>query len=67
MKQGAYFLDMNSCAPSSKQVSAGIMEKHDLRYVDVAVMEPVYPKQLDVPLLISGNWNGDVSDYPICH
>ena len=62
MKQGAYFLDMNSCAPSSKQVSAGIMEKHDLRYVDVAVMEPVYPKQLDVPLLISGNWNGDVSE-----
>ena len=62
MKQGAYFLDMNSSAPSSKLVSAGIMDKHDLRYVDVAVMEPVYPKQLDVPLLISGNWKGDVSE-----
>ena len=61
MKQGTYFLDMNSCAPSSKQVSAGIMDKHDLRYVDVAVMEPVYPKQLDVPLLISGNWSDQVS------
>ena len=61
MKQGAYFLDMNSCAPSSKQVSAGIMDKHDLRYVDVAVMEPVYPKQLDVPLLISGDWSDQVS------
>ena len=61
MKQGAYFLDMNSCAPSSKQVSAGIMDKHDLRYVDVAVMEPVYPKQLDVPLLISGDWSDEVS------
>ena len=62
MKQGAYFLDMNSCAPSSKQVSAGIMDKYDLRYVDVAVMEPVYPKQLNVPLLISGNWSDDVSE-----
>ena len=41
MKKGAYFLDMNSCAPSSKQVSAGIMAEHNLRYVDVAVMEPV--------------------------
>ena len=61
IKQGAYFLDMNSCAPSSKQVSAGIMDKHDLRYVDVAVMEPVYPKQLDVPLLISGDWSDQVS------
>ena len=62
MKRGAYFLDMNSCAPSSKQVSAGIMADHNLRYVDVAVMEPVYPKQLDVPLLISGDWSHDVSD-----
>ena len=62
MKQGAYFLDMNSCAPSSKQVSAGIMADHNLCYVDVAVMEPVYPKQLDVPLLISGDWSHDVSD-----
>ena len=61
MKRGAYFLDMNSCAPSSKQVSAGIMAEHNLRYVDVAVMEPVYPKQLDVPLLISGDWSHDVS------
>ena len=62
MKRGAYFLDMNSCAPSSKQVSAGIMADHNLCYVDVAVMEPVYPKQLDVPLLISGDWSHDVSD-----
>ena len=62
MKQGAYFLDMNSCAPSSKQLSAGIMAEHNLLYVDVAVMEPVYPKQLDVPLLISGDWSHDVSE-----
>lgn len=38
------------------------MAEHDVRYVDVAVMEPVYPKQLDVPLLISGQWSGDVLD-----
>jgi len=61
MKKGAYFLDMNSCAPASKQQSSGVMAAHDLRYVDVAVMEPVYPKQLDVPLLISGEWSHDVS------
>ena len=61
MQLGAYFLDMNSCAPSSKQVSAGIMAEHNLRYVDVAVMEPVYPKKLNVPVLISGDWSGEVS------
>ena len=61
MKRGAYFLDMNSCAPSSKQVSAEIMAEHNLRYVDVAVMEPDSPQQLDVPMLISGDWSGEVS------
>ena len=30
------------------------------RYVDVAVMSPVYPKRHRVPLLISGEWTAEV-------
>ena len=48
MKQGPIFGHELLCT-FIKTVSAGIMAEHNLRYVDVAVMEPVYPKQLDVP------------------
>ncbi|WP_425052551.1 DUF1932 domain-containing protein [Psychromarinibacter sp. S121] len=54
MPQGAYWLDLNSCAPSSKEISAGVIEAAGGRYVDVAVMSPVHPKLNMVPLLISG-------------
>ena len=59
LKPNTYFLDLNSCAPSTKQKSANIMQERMVRYVDVAVMEPVYPKQHKVPLLISGDWSKD--------
>ena len=52
--QGAYFCDLNSCAPSSKRLSAARIEKGGARYVDVAVMAPVHPKRNMVPLLVSG-------------
>lgn len=52
--QGAYWCDLNSCAPSSKRKSAALIEAAGGRYVDVAVILPVYPKQNLVPLLISG-------------
>lgn len=51
---GAFWCDLNSCAPSSKQMAAGIIEAAGGRYVDVAVMAPVHPKLNMVPLLISG-------------
>ena len=57
MRAEAYFLDLNSCAPSTKRLSAEVMREKMIRYVDVAVMEPVYPKQHKVPLLISGDWS----------
>ena len=59
LKPNTLFLDLNSCAPSTKINSANIMQERMVRYVDVAVMEPVYPKQHKVPLLISGDWSKD--------
>lgn len=52
--QGTIWCDMNSCAPSSKLEAAAIIEAAHGRYVDVAVMAPVYPKLNMVPLLVSG-------------
>lgn len=52
--QGAIWCDMNSCAPSSKQLSAEVIEAAGGRYVDVAVMSPVHPKLNMVPLLVAG-------------
>lgn len=51
---GALFLDMNSVAPTTKIEAARAVESAGGRYVDVAIMAPVDPARLDVPLLLSG-------------
>ena len=51
---GALWLDCNSCAPQTKQKAALLVEEAGGRYVDVAVMAPVYPKRHEVPLLLAG-------------
>jgi 3-hydroxyisobutyrate dehydrogenase-like beta-hydroxyacid dehydrogenase len=54
LQQGAIWLDCNSCAPQTKQRAALVIEAAGGRYVDVAVMAPVYPKRHQVPLLLAG-------------
>jgi 3-hydroxyisobutyrate dehydrogenase-like beta-hydroxyacid dehydrogenase len=51
---GAFWCDLNSCAPSSKRRAAAVIEAAGGRYVDVAVMAAVHPKRNMTPLLISG-------------
>ena len=63
MRADTYFLDLNSCAPSTKRLSAKLMREKMIRYVDVAVMEPVYPKRHKVPLLISGDWSKEAMTF----
>lgn len=48
------YFDCNSCSPATKQKSAAIVEKMGARYLDVAVMAPVYPTRHRTPLLVSG-------------
>ncbi|MBA4091056.1 MAG: hypothetical protein C0494_10740 [Sphingobium sp.] len=48
------FLDMNSVAPASKKAAAKLVEEAGGYYVDVAVMAPVEPARLSVPMLLSG-------------
>ena len=52
--RGALFFDMNSVAPQTKRLAAASIDAAGGRYVDVAVMAPVYPAQMAVPLLLSG-------------
>lgn len=51
---GALWLDCNSCAPQTKEAAAEVIEAAGGRYVDVAVMAPVYFRRHEVPLLLSG-------------
>ena len=52
--QGALWCDMNSVAPETKRATAAIVEGAGARYVDVAVLAPVEPARMNVPLLLSG-------------
>jgi 3-hydroxyisobutyrate dehydrogenase-like beta-hydroxyacid dehydrogenase len=52
--KGTIFCDMNSVAPGTKQDAARIIEAAGGHYLDVAVMSPVEPARLAVPLLVSG-------------
>ncbi|MFZ3582858.1 DUF1932 domain-containing protein [Loktanella sp. DJP18] len=51
---GALWLDCNSCAPEIKRAAGQVIAAAGGRYVDVAVMAPVFPKLHHVPLLVSG-------------
>ncbi|MEH3041550.1 MAG: DUF1932 domain-containing protein [Sphingomonas paucimobilis] len=51
---GALWLDMNSVAPDTKRAAAQAIAAAGGRYVDVAVMAPVLPARLAVPLLLAG-------------
>ncbi len=51
---GALYCDGNSVAPQTKQVAARAVEAAGAHYVDCAILAPVDPARLAVPLLLSG-------------
>lgn len=51
---GQLYCDLNSVAPETKRAAQAAIERAGGRYVDAAVLAPVFPKQLAVPLLMSG-------------
>lgn len=50
----AIWCDMNSVAPETKRSAADAIQAAGGRYVDVAVLAPVEPARLTVPMLLSG-------------
>jgi len=49
-----FFLDINSVSPGRKQETAKLLGDA-ARYVDVAVLAPIYPARHKTPMLISGS------------
>jgi 3-hydroxyisobutyrate dehydrogenase-like beta-hydroxyacid dehydrogenase len=58
---GTLWCDMNSVAPETKRAAAAHVEAAGARYIDVAVLAPVYPARMDVPLLIAGDAADDAA------
>lgn len=58
---GALWLDMNSVAPGTKRAAAAAIETAGGRYADVAVMAPVHPARMAVPLLVAGPHAADAA------
>jgi 3-hydroxyisobutyrate dehydrogenase-like beta-hydroxyacid dehydrogenase len=54
IEKDALFFDCNSCSPSTKVASSRLIEAAGGRYVDIAVMAPVYPAKHLTPLLAAG-------------
>jgi len=54
LPRGAFFLDLNSVAPGTKREAFATIETGNGRYVEAAVMSPVYPRRLGTPILIGG-------------
>ncbi|MBA4349684.1 MAG: 3-hydroxyisobutyrate dehydrogenase [Rhodobacter sp.] len=51
---GALWFDGNSCSPGTKQEAAAVIAAAGGRYVDLALMAPVYPLLHRTPMLASG-------------
>jgi 3-hydroxyisobutyrate dehydrogenase-like beta-hydroxyacid dehydrogenase len=54
LKPGQIFLDLNSVSPGTKIASAEAIERSGAAYVDGAVMAPVPPRGIAVPILLAG-------------
>ena len=54
MAPGQFFLDINSVSPETKREDAADVERSGARYVEAAVMAPVAPYGLKVPMLLGG-------------
>lgn len=54
LEPGALWIDMNSVAPDTKRAAASEVERHKARYVDGAILAPVHPAGMNVPLMLAG-------------
>jgi 3-hydroxyisobutyrate dehydrogenase-like beta-hydroxyacid dehydrogenase len=51
---GTYVLDLNSVAPRTRQLCAGIVEGAGGRYVEAAVLAPIAPRRIRSSILLGG-------------
>jgi 3-hydroxyisobutyrate dehydrogenase-like beta-hydroxyacid dehydrogenase len=61
MHAGQIFLDINSCSPATKRANAAAVQSSGADYVEAAVMAPVPPQRLKVPMLLGGQRASDLA------
>jgi len=54
VRGGQVYLDINSVSPDTKREIARILEPSNATFVEAAVMAPVSPQRLKVPMLLGG-------------
>jgi 3-hydroxyisobutyrate dehydrogenase-like beta-hydroxyacid dehydrogenase len=54
LRPGQLFLDINSVSPETKRANAAAVERSGARFVEAAVMAPVPPQGMKVPILLGG-------------
>jgi 3-hydroxyisobutyrate dehydrogenase-like beta-hydroxyacid dehydrogenase len=54
LRAGQVLLDINSVSPAKKRLNASVVEAAGADYVEAAVMAPVPPQRLQVPMLLGG-------------
>jgi 3-hydroxyisobutyrate dehydrogenase-like beta-hydroxyacid dehydrogenase len=54
LKAGQCFMEINSISPDAKRANARVVEAGGAEYVEAAVMAPVPPLRLRVPMLLGG-------------
>jgi 3-hydroxyisobutyrate dehydrogenase-like beta-hydroxyacid dehydrogenase len=61
LHSGQVFLDINSVSPGKKQSSCKALEVSGADYVEAAVMAPVPPQRLKVPMLLGGRRAAEIA------
>lgn len=59
---GTFYFDCNSSAPETKRAAAALIEAAGGRYIDVAILSPIYPRKHRSPLLICGPFADKASE-----
>jgi 3-hydroxyisobutyrate dehydrogenase-like beta-hydroxyacid dehydrogenase len=62
LRAGQVLLDINSVSPTKKRSNASLVEAAGADYVEAAVMAPVPPQRLQVPMLLGGKRAAALAD-----
>jgi len=62
LQPGQIFVDLNSVSPSTKRKDAVAVEKSGAAYVEAAVMSPIQPYGIKVPITLGGRASAEVKE-----
>ncbi len=62
LRDGQVFLDINSVSPGTKRRAAKYVATSNVHFVEAAVMAPVPPQRLRVPMLLGGPYAVEMSE-----